>query len=81
MLIEKIKGLNLKKPIEATVTKLYTVECKDLNLHGSGKTKKEAIEDFKFSVTDLYEDFEISNEDDFADGGKEFKEKFLSYFD
>jgi len=81
MFIDKIKGLNLIKPIEVTVTKLYTIECKDLNLYGSGKTKKEAIEDFKFAVTDIFEDFDISNEDDFADGGKEFKEKFLAYFE
>ena len=79
MLIEKIKSLKLKKPIEVTVTKLYTVECKDLNLHGLGVTKKIAIENFKFAVIDLYEDFEMSNND--TDSGKEYEEEFLQYFD
>lgn len=81
MLIEKIKGLKLKKPIEIIITKLCTVECKDLNLYGSGATKKEAIENFKFDVVDMYEDFEMSNDEDYTDGGKEFKDKFLAYFE
>ena len=81
MLIKKIKGLELKKPIEVVIEKLYTVECKDLNLCGKGKTKAEAIKDLKFLVADLYEDFEMSNDGDYADGGKEFKDKFLGYFD
>lgn len=79
MLIEKIKGLQLKKPIEVIITKLYTVENTDLNLCGSGATKKEAIEDFKFAVVDIYEDFDMSNND--TDGGKEYEERFLAYFD
>ena len=79
MLIEKIKGLKLIKPIEVIIEKLYTVECKDLNLHGSGATKKIAIEDFKFGVVDLYEDFQMSDLN--SDGGKEYEERFLAYFD
>ena len=81
MLIDKIKGLNLKKPIEIVVTKYYTAECEDLNLHGQGLTRAKAIQDFKFAVTDIYEDFEISNDDDYTDGGKEYEDKFLAYFD
>ena len=79
MLIEKIKGLQLKKPIEVTVTKLYTIECNDLNIHGSGATKKEAIADFVFAVLDIYEDFQMSDND--TEKGKKYEEKFLSYFD
>ena len=79
MLINKIKGLQLKKPIEIIVTKLYTVECKDLNLYGSGKTKAEAIKDFLFAVVDIHEDFEMSHNS--TDGGKEYEDKFLAYFD
>ena len=79
MPIEKIKGLQLKKPIEVTVTKLYTVECKDLNLYGSGATKKIAIEDFGFAVLDIYEDFQMSDND--TDSGKEYEERFLLYFE
>ena len=79
MLIEKIKSLKLKKPIEIIVTKLYTVECSDLNIHGSGKTKAEAIKDFKFAVADIHEDFDIGHND--TDSGKEYEERFLSYFD
>ena len=79
MLIEKIKGLKLSKPIEVTVTKLYTVECSDLNIHGSGATKKKAIEDFGFAVLDIYEDFQMSDND--TDSGRKYEEKFLSYFD
>ena len=79
MLIEKIKGLKLKKPIEIIVTKLYTVECKDLNIHGSGATKKQAIEDFGFAVLDIHEDFEMDH--NFTEKGKEFEERFLAYFD
>jgi len=81
MLINKIKGLQLKKPIEVIVTKLYTAECKDLNLHESGKTKAEAIKDLEFAVIDIFEDFDMCDDDDFANGGKEFKDKFLAYFD
>ncbi len=79
MLINKIKGLQLNKSIEVTVTKLYTVECTDLNLYGSGKTKAEAIEDFKFSVLDIFEDFQMDH--NFTEKGREFEEKFLAYFD
>ena len=79
MLIEKIKGLQLKKPIEVTVTKLYTIECKELNLHGSGKTKAEAIKDFKCAVVDIHEDFQMSDND--TEKGKKYEERFLSYFD
>uniref|UniRef100_A0A6H2A4J7 Uncharacterized protein n=1 Tax=viral metagenome TaxID=1070528 RepID=A0A6H2A4J7_9ZZZZ len=80
MLIDKIKGLQLKKPIEVIITKLYTVENTDLNLYGSGATKKEAIADFVFAVVDIYEDFLMADDGDFTNGGKEFKDKFLSYF-
>ena len=79
MLIEKIKSLKLKKPIEIIVTKLYTVECSDLNIHGSGKTKAEAIKDFKASVIDIHEDFDIDHNS--TEKGKEFEERFLAYFD
>jgi len=79
MLIDKIKGLKLTKPIEVTVTKLYTVECKDLNLKGHGETKKQAIDNFKFAVLDTYEDFEMGHNE--TDSGKEYEEKFLAYFD
>ena len=79
MLIEKIKGLQLKKPIEVIVTKLYTVKSDELTLYGKGATKKEAIENFKFTVLDIYEDFEMSDND--TDSGKEYEERFLSYFD
>ena len=47
MLIEKIKGLKLKKPIEVVIEKFYTIECSDLNLHGDGKTKAELIKELK----------------------------------
>ena len=80
MLIDKIKGKKLKKPIEVVINKLYTVECSDLNLSGSGATKKEAIADFVFAVVDIYEDFLMADDGDFTNGGKEFKDKFLSYF-
>ena len=79
MLIEKIKGLKLKKPIEVIVTKLYTVKSDELTLYGKGATKKEAIENFKYNVLDLYEDFEMSDND--TDSGREYEERFLSYFD
>jgi len=79
MLIEKIKGLKLIKPIEVTVEKMFTIECKDLNISGAGETKKAAIENFKFAVIDLYEDFQMSDND--TDSGKEYEERFLSYFD
>ena len=79
MLIEKIKGLKLNKPIEVTVEKIYSIECKDLNIHGSGATKKQAIEDFGFAVLDIYEDFQMSDNE--TDSGKEYEERFLSYFD
>ena len=79
MLIEKIKGLELKKPIEVTVTKLYTVKSDELTLYGKGATKKEAIENFKFAVVDIFEDFEMSDDD--TDSGKEYEERFLAYFD
>ena len=79
MLINKIKGLQLKKPIEIIVTKLYTVECSDLNLYGSGKTKAEAIDDFKFAVVDIFEDFGMDHNE--TDGGKEYEDKFSAYFD
>ena len=79
MLIDKIKGKKLKKPIEIIVNKLYTVECTDLNLYGSGATKKEAVADFIFGVVDIYEDFEMSDGD--IDGGKEYRDKFLAYFE
>ena len=81
MLIEKIKGLKLKKPIEVTITKLYTVKSDELTLYGKGATKKEAIENFKFAVVDIFEDFDMSNDGDYTNGGKEFKDKFLAYFD
>ena len=77
MLIEKIKGLKLKKPIEVTVEKMYTIKCKELNLSGVGATKAKAIENFKFSVIDIYEDFQmIDNTSD----GREFEEAFMEYF-
>ena len=79
MLIDKIKGLNLKKPIEIVVTKYYTVKCEDLNLHGQGKTRAKAIQDLKFAITDIHEDYEMSNSD--TEGGKKYEEKFLAYFD
>ena len=80
MLIEKIKGLKLKKPIEVTIEKLYTIESTELNLYGSGKTKAEAIKDFEFAVIDIHEDFEMCNDGDYANGGKEYKDKFLAHF-
>ena len=79
MFVEKIKGLKLNKPFEVIITKLYTVECSDLNLHGSGATKKVAIENFKFAVLDIHEDFQMSDND--TEKGKKYEEKFLSYFD
>ena len=79
MLIEKIKGLKLKKPIEVTITKLYTVKSDELTLYGKGTTKKEAIENFKFAVVDIHEDFDMSDND--TDSGREYEERFLSYFD
>lgn len=79
MLINKIKGLKLIKPIEVEVkmSKVYTVDCPELNLHGSGATRKQAIADFVFSVIDLYEDYDISDLDD--ENGN--REKFLAYFE
>ena len=79
MLINKIKGLQLKKPIEVVIKKLYTAECEDLNLHGEGDTKAKAIKDLKFAVADIYEDFEMSDND--TDSGKEYEDRFLAYFD
>jgi len=79
MLINKIKGLQLIKPIEVIVTKLYTVESSDLNLYGSGKTKAEAIDDFKCAVVDIHEDFDMDH--NYTEKGKEFEEKFLAYFE
>ena len=79
MLIDKIKGLNLKKPIEIIVNKYYTAECEDLKLHGEGDTKAKAIKDLKFAISDIYEDFQMSGND--TDGGKEYEDKFLAYFD
>ena len=79
MLIEKIKGLKLKKPIEVVIEKFYTIECSDLNLHGDGKTKAELIKELKSTIIDIYEDFQMSNND--TDSGKKYEEKFLSYFD
>ena len=78
MLIDKIKGKKLKKPIEIIINKLYTVECTDLNLYGSGATKKEAVADFIFNVIDIYEDFEMDGD---IDGGKEYRDRFLAYFE
>jgi len=77
--IDKIKGLKLIKPIKVTVEKMYTIACSDLNIHGSGATKKKAIEDFGFAILDIYEDFEMSDND--TDSGKEYEERFLAYFD
>ena len=79
MQINKIKGLQLTTPIEVTVEKIYTVECKELNISGSGATKKKAIEDFGFAVLDIYEDFEMDH--NFTEEGKEFEERFLAYFE
>ena len=79
MLIEKIKGLKLNRPIEVTITKLYTVKSDELTLYGKGATKKEAIENFGFAVLDIYEDFQMSDND--TDSGKEYEERFLAYFD
>jgi len=79
MLIEKIKGLKLSKPIEVTVEKMYTVKCSDLDLKGYGKTRAEAIKDFLSAVIDIHEDFDISHNE--TDSGKEYEERFLSYFD
>ena len=76
MLINKIKGLKLIKPIEVIVDKTYTVDCPELNLHGSGATRKQAIADFIFGVIDLYEDYDMS---DLTDNGD--REKFLAYFE
>ena len=79
MPIEKIKGLQLKKPIEVVIEKLFTVECKELNISGSGATRAEALKELKFKVIDIYEDFQMSDND--TDSGKEFEERFLSYFE
>ena len=78
MLINKIKGLKLKKPIEVTVEKLFTVECKELNMSGAGVTKKAAIENFKFGVIDLYEDFQMIDE---TNDVREYEEAFMEYFE
>ena len=77
MFINKIKGLKLIKPIEVKIDKVYTVECPELNLSGSGATRKQAIADFVFGVIDLYEDYDMS--DDYDDNGN--REKFLAYFE
>ena len=79
MQVDKIKGLKLNKSFEVIITKLYTVECKDLNLYGSGATKKVAIEDFKCAVVDIHEDFDMSHNE--TESGRKYEEKFLSYFD
>jgi len=78
MFINKIKSKELKKPIEVKIDKYYMIKNDDLNIYGHGDTKKEAIEDFKIALLDMYEDLLIHEK--YTDKGKEYKKNFLAYF-
>jgi len=79
MLINEIFDKKLKKPFEVKIEKLYIVENEDLEIYGEGETEEKALMDFKYACLDLYENFLIDEE--YTDSGKEYRDKFLSYFD
>ena len=78
MLINELFDKKLKKPFEVKIEKLYIVENEDLEIYGEGDTEEKAIEDFKYACLDLYENFLI--DEPYTDGGDEYKDKFLAYF-
>jgi len=78
MLINEIEGKKLKKPIKVKISKYYIAESDDLNLYAEGITEEEAINDLKMTVLDILQD--IKNDDEYTKGGKEWKDKFLAYF-
>ena len=79
MFINEIGDKKLKKPIEITITKQYIAENDDLELFGEGNTEEEAVEDLKEAFLDIYED--LLTVDKYTDSGKEYRERFLAYFD
>ena len=74
-LIYEINNKKLKKPIKVKITKYYTIENEDLNCYEEGATEREAIENFKNAVLDMYED--VKNE---GFKGEKYK-KYLEIFE
>ena len=80
MLIDKIGGKPLRKPLEVTISKTYLAENEDLELFGEGNTEEEAVADLKEAFLDIYED--LSNPDEkFTESGDEYKKKLLAYIE
>ena len=78
MLIEKIKGLKLKKPFEVKISKQYIAENEELEIFGQGDTEEEAVEDLKLILLDIYEDLLT---DEGFDNRDEYAKKILVYFE
>jgi len=80
MLINELFDKKLKKPFEVKIEKLYIAENEDLEIYGEGDTEEKALEELKQAFIDIYEDL-LTDEEAYTDNGKEYRDKFLSYFD